>query len=328
MLVLGSLLALLSGMFNAAAAALEKKEGMRTAPGRRGLRLLIALARRPLWALAILLSVFGWICEAASLATAPVPVVATLRNAGRGVLVVGGGRWLGERFSRLELLGVILASAGAAITAVGAAHTSVVRTPLSNLAVLAVAAVCAGAAVVVSAVSSWWARGAPAGDVAATQRRLKASGAGTGTAVGLVYAATGVFTKEVGDRFALYGGGGLPAVLASASPWLMTALAIWAQSLIQQAFRRANAATVSAANASVASLGLIGAGFVLYHEALPRGADAWLLLGGVVVALVGTALLIGARPTVPSGAPGPPSTAEDRPRPGEGTPKAGGLLPR
>jgi hypothetical protein len=300
MLVLGSLLALLSGMFNATAAALEKKEGMRTAPSHQGLRLLAALARRPLWLSAIALSVVGWISEAASLATAPVPVVATLRNAGRGVLVVGGARWLNERFSRLELLGVILASAGAAITAVGAAHTSVVRTPLSNLTEVGVAAICVGAAAVVAAVSTWWAGGGAPGDDAGAERRRKAAGAGTGTAIGLLFAGTGVFTKEIGDRVALYGSHALRSVLASASPWLMVAMAVWSQSLVQQAFRRANAATVSAANASVASLGLIGAGFVLYHEALPRGYDAWLLLAGMIVALAGTSLLIGAGPNAGS----------------------------
>ena len=97
-----------------------------------GLRLLAALARRPAWLAAMVLSAFAWVGEAASLALAPVPIVATLRNAGRGLLVVGGGRWLDERFSRLEIVGVALASAGGIITAVGAAHSKVVRKPLSN----------------------------------------------------------------------------------------------------------------------------------------------------------------------------------------------------
>ena len=57
-----------------------------------------------------------------------------------------------------------------------------------------------------------------------------------------------------------------------------------------------NAASVSATNASVASLGLIAAGFVLYRQDLPAGAGAGLLIGGVVVSLAGTALLLGSRP--------------------------------
>ncbi|MGO9661052.1 MAG: hypothetical protein ACLP7F_22195, partial [Acidimicrobiales bacterium] len=86
-MLVGSLLALISGMFNATAAWLEKREGMRTATARTGLRLLAALARRPGWLAAMVLSALAWVGEAASLALAPVPIVATLRNAGRGLLV-------------------------------------------------------------------------------------------------------------------------------------------------------------------------------------------------------------------------------------------------
>jgi hypothetical protein len=73
--------------------------------GRKGARLLAALARRPLWLLAMALGALAWAAEAASLALAPVPVVATVRNAGRGLLAVGGGRWREEHFSRLEVAG-------------------------------------------------------------------------------------------------------------------------------------------------------------------------------------------------------------------------------
>ena len=289
MVLVGSLLALISGMLNATAAWLEKREGMRTATARTGLRLLAALARRPAWLAAMVLSALAWVGEAASLALAPVPIVATLRNAGRGLLVVGGGRWLDERFSRLEIVGVALASAGGIITAVGAAHSTVVRKPLSNWTEIAVGATCmprrrAGRL-------AFFPLGQRPGRAPA-----QAAGIATGAAVGLLFAGTGVFTKEIGDRFAIYGMGGLTAVLPSAGLWLMVLMSVWAQSLLQQAFRRANAASVSATNASVASLGLIGAGFVLYHQDLPGGAGAGLLLGGVVVSLAGTLLLVGSRP--------------------------------
>ena len=298
MLVFGSLLALISGMFNAAAAALEKREGMHTGLGRRGLRLLVALAQRPLWLLAIGLSIVAWVCEAASLATAPVPVVATLRNAGRGLLLAGGGRWLDERFSRVEVLAVVLASAGAAITAVGAAHTAVVRKPLSNAEELAVGGICVGAAAIIVRAASWLGASRRRGTAPGTPGpyRSKAAGAAMGTAVGVLFAGTGIFTKEIGDRFALYGLGGLAPAATSAGPWLMVVMAVWSQSLVQQAFRWANAATVSAANASVASLGLIAAGFALYGENIPGGVQAFLLVGGMAVALIGTALLIASRP--------------------------------
>ena len=213
MLVIGSLLALISGMLNAGAAALEKREGMRSGTGRKGFRLLAVLAKRPLWLLAMALSAVAWVAEAASLALAPVAVVATVRNAGRGLLVVGGRRWLEEHFSRLELAGVALASAGGALTTASAAHTAITRRPLSNLTEVAVGATCLIGAGAVEWSFSRLARDKPA--------RARASGVATGAAVGLLFAGTGVFTKEIGDRIALYGAGGIPPLLASAGPWLM-----------------------------------------------------------------------------------------------------------
>ena len=255
--------------------------------------------------------------------------MATLRNAGRGLLVVAGGRWLGERFSRAEVVGVALATTGGVLTAIGAAHTQVARRPLSNLTELEVAAVCMCGAVLVSRLPTLFPRWFPAGrderasavpspiaplspssagpvppspatlvasptspTPAPRAGNTQAAGVAMGIAVGLLFSGTGVFTKEVGDRFALYGLGGVPALAASAGLWLMLLMAVWSQSLLQQGFRRANAATVSAANASVAAMGLIAAGFVLYHETFPTGASAVLLLGGIVVSLFGTGLLV------------------------------------
>src|SRR5579875_1945377 len=127
MLIAGSLLALVSGMMMALAAALEKREGMRTALSRKGFALLAALAHRPLWVAGVLASALGWVFEAAALTLSPVPVVATLRNAGRGVLVPFGGRWLDEHFSAAELAGVVLTAVGGTVTALGSAGSSIVR---------------------------------------------------------------------------------------------------------------------------------------------------------------------------------------------------------
>jgi hypothetical protein len=305
MLVIGSLLALLSGMFNAAAAALEKREGMSTGLGQSGWPLLAALARRPAWLLAIGLSALAWLGEAASLALAPVPVTATLRNAGRGLLVVGGARWLKERFTVPELIGVVLASTGGVITAISVVNSGVQRRLLSNLTQLLIGAGCMLVAAAVAMFSRWLANEGrlPHKAKGASPGRDRAAGLIMGAAVGVLFAGTGVFTKEVGDRFAVYGLGGLKLVLLSTGPWLMVMMAVWAQSLIQQAFRHANAASVSAVNACVASLGLIGAGFALYGEKLPKGTDAVLLVAGIVVSLGGAALLIAARPADQVGPP-------------------------
>jgi hypothetical protein len=305
MVVIGSLLALVSGLFNATAAALEKREGMSTGVGRRGLRLLAALARRPAWLLAMGLSALAWVGEAASLALAPVPVTATLRNAGRGLLVVVGARWLKERFTLTEVIGFVLATVGGVITAISVIDSPVPRKLLSNITEIVVAAVCMLVTLLVATLARWLAgEGRSAASAVVTPGRERVAGLAMGAAVGVLYAGTGIFTKEVGDRVAVYGlATGLKAALLSAGTWLMVAMTVWAQSLVQQAFRHANAASVSAVNACISSLGLICAGFALYGESLPRGFDAALLVCGIAVSLVGAALLIATRPADLAGGP-------------------------
>lgn len=271
MLIVGSLLALVCGLANSAAAALEKREIMRIADKRGSrLRLLAVLVRRRWWLLAMALSVLAWTAEAGALGLAPVPLVTTLRSAGRGALVVAGHRWLGEHFGRVELAAVVLLAAGGALTASSVASTSAAAPPLSNIAELLVAAT---AAVLAGALAR------------------SRSGVVVGSAVGVLFVATGVFTKEIGDRVVRDGAGAIMGALATPGPWVMIALSVWAIVLLQGAFMRANAATVSAASTTVSANGLIVAGVVLYHEPLAAGTNIVPLLIGIVVSALGAVAL-------------------------------------
>jgi hypothetical protein len=272
MLIAGSLLALLCGAANSAAAALEKREMMQSKPSARGLRLLVILVRRPWWLMAMALSFVAWVAEAGALGLAPVPVVTTLRSAGRGGLVLAGHRWLDERFGRFELLGVAMLMVGGALTTSSVASGHSTSPPLSALAEVAVAAVAIVAAAALAATTS--------------------SGFVTGSAVGILFVATGVFTKEIGDRVVRDGAAGLIRVLITPGPWLMVALSVWAISLLQHAFTRANAATVSAAATTVSANGLILAGALLYHQPLASGANIVPLTIGIVISALG-ALAVG-----------------------------------
>jgi hypothetical protein len=291
-LVVGSLLALFCGVANSVAAALEKRESLVTDQRVRGVRLLGVLVRRPVWLLAMVLSALAWVAEAASLGLAPVPVVATLRSSGRGLLVVSGSRWLGESFSRLELVAVVLATLGGVVTAVGSTASTVSYTTLS----LPMQAVVAAAAAAVALVVSRWHNGVT-----------------MGAAVGVLFAATGIFTKQIADLFAVDGLGAVEHIVASLTLWAMIAMSVWAQNLLQGAFRRANAASVAAANAAVASLGLVVAGFLLYGEKFPAGWAAAALVGGIAVSLAGTAMLAvtsGGSPAPGVPTPGPQGEGE------------------
>jgi hypothetical protein len=272
MLIAGSLLALVCGLANSAAAALEKHEMLQLTSGGRGLRLLARLLRRRLWLLAIALSVLAWVAEAAALGLAPVPAVTTLRSAGRGGLIVAGHRWLGERFGRLELAGVMMLAAGGVSTASSVATSHAAAPPLSDIAELLVAVT----AVVVAGILA-----------------RSPSGIVVGAAVGVLFVATGVFTKEIGDRVVRGGVAAITVLLGTPGPWLMIALSVWAIILLQHAFTRANAATVAAASTTVSANGLILASVVLYHEPLAVGANVIPFAIGIVLSALGAIALAG-----------------------------------
>ncbi|MHB8296873.1 MAG: hypothetical protein ACYDH5_20150 [Acidimicrobiales bacterium] len=273
-LVAGSVLALVAGLVHSTAAAIEKSEGMAVTPSKTGFRLLAVLAGRRLWLSAMALGTLGWVAEAAALALAPMAAVAPLMAAGRALLVVLGVRFLGERFDRLQLLAVGVASAGGALAALSVPATSVSRValPASEQVLIGVAALSA------------------AGVLALASRRT-GNGVGYGAAAGLLFAATGVYTKEVSDRFATHGLHAVLLLAASPSPWGLIALSAVAQSFLQTAFRRDNAASVSAASSAVSLIGLVVAGFVAYHQPYPAGSAGVLLAVGIAAAGLGGVML-------------------------------------
>jgi hypothetical protein len=114
-----------------------------------------------------------------------------------------------------------------------------------------------------------------------------------GAAVGILFIATGVYTKEISDRVVRDGAAGLWNVLLTPGPWLMIVLSVWSLSLIQQAFARANAASVSAASTTVSANGLILAGVLLYHQPLATGAELVPLVLGIVLSAIGAVALAG-----------------------------------
>jgi drug/metabolite transporter (DMT)-like permease len=270
--IIGAIFAVTAGLMFAASAALQKSEALRV-PESSESGLLAALVRRPRWVLATLLGVTGWVIEAAALSLAPIAVVMPLMATGTGVLVVVGVRWLGERFGRRELMAIALVGLGGPATAILAAGTSV-RRPLSLAALLVVGAVAL---------------------ICALGARLRRTAVGFGLAAGFLYAATGVYTKEVGDRFAVEHLRAVGSLLGGPIPWLLGVVAILALAFVQAGFQRGNAATVTAAMAGPDTLGPILAGFLLYREAYPHGIAGALFPIAAVAVVFGIALA--ARPS-------------------------------
>lgn len=304
MLIAGSLLALLCGVANSAAAAIEKRESVR-APGGAGLRLLAQLVRRVWWLVAMALSVVGWVSEAAALALAPVSVVATLRSSGRGGLVLVGHRWLEERFTRRELAGVAMLAVGGVLVALSAGGNGPPELPLSNVIEVEVGLVAVALTLLL---------------------RLSRRGIVAGAAVGVLYAATGLYTKEIGDRVIREGWAAVPGLVATPGPWIMIVLSVWAISVTQRAFRRANAASVSAASMTVAGLGLIFLSAIVYERriaplnlAVPFGFGLLLSVAGAVLLAVGSVDGDHAQPVV-SAAPAGAAPGKTGGGPGGGEP--------
>lgn len=301
MLIAGSLFALLCGVANAAAAAIEKRESVR-APGGAGLRLLSQLVRRGWWLVAMGLSVVGWVSEAAGLALAPVSVVASLRSTGRGGLVLIGHRWLGERFTRRELIGVGLLAVGGLVVALSAGGNGPPEMPLSNLVEVELGAAVVGITLLL---------------------RLSRRGVVAGAAVGVLYAATGIYTKEIGDRVARLAWGAVPGLALSPGPWIMIGVSVWAIGVTQRAFRRANAASVSAASTTVSGLGLILLSAVLYKRRLVPLSLVAPFAFGLLMSVVG-ALLLAVGSVDRDHTVGSTAVAAGRPGVGEEGGKSGG----
>ena len=286
MVILGGLLALVAGVGYNSSAAVQKREAVAVDSSVTVPRLLPALIRRKMWIAASFLDLLAWLAQVVALALAPIALVIPVMGLGAALLVVLGMRWLGERFRREEVWGIALVAVGATAAAVAAGNSSVARAPLPFGDQIAIG----GGAIAVAVVLA-----------------RSRTGIAYGTAAGALYAATAIYTKEVGDRFAVNGTGAIPRLLASPTPWLLAVMALIALALVQAGFQRANAASVVAAMTAVDTVGPILAGFFLYHENFPSGAAGPVLAVGIAAAVFGATLLAGRMERLP----GQAGTTED-----------------
>jgi len=271
MVAAGAALAVAAGIGYNVSAALEKREAVQVELAERSFAALLrSLISRRWWLAAVAIGLLGWAAQITALALAPVVLVMPLMGSGAALLVALGIRWLGERFGRAEIWALVMVVAGCTAVAISSAGIASARTTLSVFSQLAVAAGCAAAAFFAS---------------------RRSTGVRLGMAAGALYAATAVYSKMIGDLFAVHGLHAIPRVLTSPALWIMIAMSGWALALVNAGFQRANAASVAASMTAVDSVIPILAGYVLFHEKAPHSGALVLMVVGLVGALGGTTML-------------------------------------
>jgi hypothetical protein len=238
---------------------------------RHPVRSLVSLFSNLRWFAGFMAGIGGWVVYVVALALAPLSLVQAAAAGGIGLLALLVHRGPGAGLRRREWRAVWVSILGLLLLAVSLAGGST-----------------AGRVTSMTEVGGWILGSLlVAGIAAGPGSALLASGAGLGIAAGVLYAAGDVGTKAAvqGHGFLLF----VPVVLA------FHGLAFIA---LQLGFQR-GAALATAGVATLLTNALpIGAGVVLFHEALPGGVFGVVRVAAFVLVVVGAALL-----SRPDGAP-------------------------
>jgi drug/metabolite transporter (DMT)-like permease len=273
---LSVVLALLAGLCYAIASVVQQRvaaqqpEELSLSP-----RLVLALARRPLWLLGIGVDIAAYLLEAAALGRGSVLVVGPLLASGLLFALPFASFRTGRRVTRREMIPAVLITAGLALyVEVGspagtASHASHLEWGLA-------------AAVVIAATTVLVTLG----------RRAREPGRRAtyyGIATGVVYSLTAVLTKATVDRL----NGRVLPILGHWQLYALLAASVVGLVLNQSAFQAGHVAAslpaISVTNPVLASI----MGVVLFDEHLnAHGLLAWSVAGAAIVAmLIGTCWL-------------------------------------
>jgi hypothetical protein len=242
---------------------------------RRPVRSLVSLFSNLRWLAGFLAGIGGWVLYVAALALAPLSLVQAAAAGGIGLLALLVDRGPGRRLERREWRAVWISIAGLlllGLSLVGGSEAGRVGGRQDIVLWM-------GASLVVAAVA------------AGPGSKLLARGAGLGIAAGVLYAAGDVGTKAVvhGHGYLVF----VPVVLACHG------LAFVA---LQLGFQRGGALATAGVATLLTNALPIGAGIVLFHEALPAGLFGVVRVAAFACVVAGAALL--ARPDGEGGAGG------------------------
>jgi drug/metabolite transporter (DMT)-like permease len=273
---LAVVLALGAGLCYATAAVVQQRVAVQQpAELSLSLRLVVALARRPLWLLGIAVDVAAYGLEAAALGVGSVLVVGPLLASGLLFALPFASFRTGRRVSRAEMIPAVMITAGLALyVEVGSpAGTTSHASHVAWAIAATIVTIATGALVVVG-------------------RRTREPGRRAtyyGLATGVVYSLTAVLTKATVDRlngrvFPILGHWQLYALLLASLVGL-----VLNQSAFQAGHVAASLPAISVTNPVLASI----MGVVLFGEHLDaHGVVAWAVAAAAIVAmLIGTVWL-------------------------------------
>ena len=216
------------------------------------------------WLLAFGAETAGWLMYVAALRLAPISLVQAVAASGVAVLAFATARGHPSRLARREQLAVVLAVAGLVLLALSLVDTTESDQHPHVIGIIIWLAACGGAAVLLIAVPTRFARAAS-----------------LGLAAGLLFADGDISAKLVG-----YGGWWLAALAT-----LIVAYAT-GTSVLQWAYQRGDALTAAGLATMATNAVPIAAGFVLFGETLPHGTRAVLQVAAFAC-LVASAVALG-----------------------------------
>ncbi len=275
-MILTVVLALGAGLCYATAAVVQQRVAAQQ-PSELSLsvRLIVQLARRPLWLAGIAVDILAYLMEAAALGVGSVVVVGPLLASGLLFALPFASFRTGRRVTRREMIPALMVTAGLALyVGVGAPGGNASHASHLDWAI-------AGAGVVLGA-----------GVAVFFGRRTKEPGRRAiyyGLATGIVYSLTAVLTKATVDRigsnvYPILGHWQLYALLIASAVGL-----VLNQSAFQAGHVAASLPVISVTNPVLSST----MGILLFGEHLDaHGVAAWVVAGGAIIAmLVGTCWL-------------------------------------
>jgi len=291
---MGEALAILAAVLFALGTVLQQKGTLSTAAGEGDPRFLIQILRRPVWLAGAILQSAGWVVQAMALDRASLVAVQSLTALSLVIALPLGIVLTSQHIGRRELAGATLALVGivffisAGQPQGGTSHPSA---------------------------SAWWAACLITGVLvlilAGLGRRFTGAskaltyGAAAGLGYGLQAAVTKTFVTEIG--------GGVVALLGSWSVYVLIISAVTGFALQQSALKTGVLAPAMASSNSVTLFSSVILGIAVYGETLAKSgtSHAWSASAGLLIAIVGIALLAGSespQETAPGAADPSPAT--------------------